>query len=38
VVDAIDLVLADDLEQVAVEFAGGLQVGAEGLFDDEAPP
>ncbi len=38
VVDAIDLVLVDDLEQVVVELPRGRQIGAERLFDHQSPP
>ena len=35
-VDAEDLVLVDDLEDLLVERACGVEVGAERLLDDDA--
>jgi len=37
-IDPIKLVLVHDLEQIAVQFPGGFQIGAERLLDHKAPP
>ncbi len=38
VVDAEDLVFVEDLVDLVVEGAGGVEIVAEGLFDDDADP
>ena len=38
VVDAEDLVFVEDLVDFVVERAGGVEIVAEGLFDDDADP
>ena len=38
VVDAVDLLLFEDVEDDLVQFFGGGKVAAKGLFDDDARP
>jgi len=38
VIDAVDLVLVDDLSEVLVKFTGRLEITTEGFFDYETPP
>src|SRR5260370_23666830 len=37
-IDAVDLVLIEQLEQLMIERARGSKIGAERLLDDDAPP
>ena len=37
-IDPVDLVLVDELEQLAVQRLGRCQIGAERLFDHQPPP
>jgi hypothetical protein len=38
VVDAINLLFGQDFLQVLIELAGGIEVVAKGLFDDDTGP
>src|SRR6266852_5971861 len=37
-IDAVNLMLVENLEQLLVEAASGSEIGAERLLDDDAPP
>src|SRR5262249_54951220 len=38
VIDPIDLILVEDAEQLPIELTRRLEIGAERLLDDDAPP
>ena len=38
VIDAVDLIFVEDFMHAPIELARGLQIGAEGLFDDHPRP